>query len=282
MDLGWTNGAVGSIWMKGGQLLAPNSFTTIGRFGTGRLTLTNGTFLTRQMFVGSNGAAVGTLTVAGGQLTVFDGLTLGNCATNATGRLLLNGGIIFVTNAAHTASLDVRKGAVIVSNGVLVVDKLVLTNACGSFVKVGGTVTFTTLQLDPALDADGDGMSNGYEQSHGLDPLNPADAGSDFDGDGFTNLQEFQAGTDPNNSASSFRITSVVSTGSNVLVTWMTGIGKTNALQWTAGAGDGGYATNSFADIFIVTNTVGTTTNYLDAGAATNSPARYYRVRLVP
>jgi len=25
-----------------------------------------------------------------------------------------------------------------------------------------------------------------------------------------------------------------------------------------------------------------TTTNYLDAGAATNTPARYYRVRLVP
>jgi hypothetical protein len=35
-------------------------------------------------------------------------------------------------------------------------------------------------------------------------------------------------------------------------------------------------------DIFIVTNTVGSTTNYLDSGAATNKPARYYRVRLVP
>ena len=31
-----------------------------------------------------------------------------------------------------------------------------------------------------------------------------------------------------------------------------------------------------------VTNTVGTTTNYLDLGAATNVPAFYYRVRLVP
>ncbi len=27
---------------------------------------------------------------------------------------------------------------------------------------------------------------------------------------------------------------------------------------------------------------IGTTTNYLDTGAATNAPARYYRVRLVP
>ena len=37
-----------------------------------------------------------------------------------------------------------------------------------------------------------------------------------------------------------------------------------------------------FAAIFTATNTTGTTTNYLDSGAATNVPAFYYRVRLVP
>jgi hypothetical protein len=42
------------------------------------------------------------------------------------------------------------------------------------------------------------------------------------------------------------------------------------------------YNTTNFADIFTVTNTVGTTTNYLDTSAATNVPARFYRVRLVP
>ena len=61
----------------------------------------------------------------------------------------------------------------------------------------------------------------------------------------------------------------------------MTGPGKTNALQRTAGA-SGSFATNAFAAIFTATNTVGTTTNYLDVGAATNVPAFYYRVRLVP
>ena len=39
---------------------------------------------------------------------------------------------------------------------------------------------------------------------------------------------------------------------------------------------------NNFTDIFTVTNTVSTVTNYLDVGAATNFPARYYRVRLLP
>jgi hypothetical protein len=65
-----------------------------------------------------------------------------------------------------------------------------------------------------------------------------------------------------------------------VLATWATAAGKTNALQ--AAAGDGGYYTNSFSNIFIVTNTTGPTTNYLDAGAATNGVGRFYRVRLVP
>jgi len=59
------------------------------------------------------------------------------------------------------------------------------------------------------------------------------------------------------------------------------GSGKTNALQVASGDGGGGYVTN-FADVFTVTNTVGSLTNYTDANAATNAPARYYRVRIVP
>jgi hypothetical protein len=62
----------------------------------------------------------------------------------------------------------------------------------------------------------------------------------------------------------------------------MMGPGKTNALQATTGAGDGSYQTNAFANLFIVTNTVGTITNYTDVGGATNKAARYYRIRLVP
>ena len=57
--------------------------------------------------------------------------------------------------------------------------------------------------------------------------------------------------------------------------------GNTNALQVTAGGG-GSYVTNNFVNLFTVTNTVGSITNYLDVGAATNRPARCYPVRLVP
>jgi PKD repeat protein/lysophospholipase L1-like esterase len=111
---------------------------------------------------------------------------------------------------------------------------------------------------------------------------NPAAAPcADADGDGFNNLQKYLAGTDPTNSASAFRIVSIVPSGIDLLVTWRMGSGRTNALQATAGDISGGYNTNNFTDVFTATNTVGTTTNYLDAGAATNVPARYYRVRLV-
>ena len=80
----------------------------------------------------------------------------------------------------------------------------------------------------------------------------------------------------PTSSASFFGITSIARLSTSILITWMTGIGKTNALERATGL------TNTFAAIFTVTNTVGTSTNYLDIGAATNVPAFYYRVRLVP
>ncbi len=82
--------------------------------------------------------------------------------------------------------------------------------------------------------------------------------------------------------SSNFYITSIAPQGSDILITWTSGIGSTNALQATTGDASGGYNTNNFADIFIVTNTVSSVTNYTDAGALTNFTSRYYRVQLVP
>jgi autotransporter-associated beta strand protein len=111
-----------------------------------------------------------------------------------------------------------------------------------------------------------------------------AAASADPDGDGMNNTNEFVAGTNPTNSFSALRIISVVQQSNDVNVTWTTAGGRTNAVQATAGDGAGGYSTN-FADIsgpIIIPGSVDTTTNYVDVGGGTNSPARYYRVRLVP
>jgi beta-glucanase (GH16 family) len=154
-------------------------------------------------------------------------------------------------------------------------------DACGTYDTNSVELSVQPL-LDPNKSQVGDGIPNGWKQQYNLNPFDPTVASADPDGDGQSNLQEYLAGTDPTNSASSLHIISVLPSGIDLLVTWMTGIGRTNALQATAGDASGGYSANSFADIFTVTNTVGTVTNYLDAGAATNAPARYYRVRLVP
>ena len=131
-----------------------------------------------------------------------------------------------------------------------------------------------------------DGISDAWRQQYfgHIDPRanDQSRAQDDPDGDGMSNLMEFLAGTDPTNSASYFHIIAVAPSGNDLLVTWMMGPGKTNALQATAGDGSGSYGTNGFADVFIVTNTVGSVTNYPDVGAVTNTPTHFYRVRLVP
>jgi uncharacterized repeat protein (TIGR01451 family) len=51
-------------------------------------------------------------------------------------------------------------------------------------------------------DSDGDGMHNGWETAHGLNPENAADAALDKDGDGAGNLAEYQGGSDPSSATS--------------------------------------------------------------------------------
>ena len=87
----------------------------------------------------------GTCTVSGGSLVVSSNLVVGqNCAAGingAIGTFALSGGTLFVTNAAHTAVLDVRNGNFTLdSAGTLVVDNLVMTNPCGNFVTNGGLI----------------------------------------------------------------------------------------------------------------------------------------------
>ena len=243
--VGDNQNATGTVWMLGGQYNGP---MTVGNSGIGRVAMSNGTMNVNNLALGLTG--VGTFTMAGGTNIVTGSLVLGVPDCLGTGTVIVSGGDLFVTNNSGTAVLDVESGTFTLNSGTVVVDTFVMTNACAHFVRTGGTLIYNTAVLNPNLDADGDGIPNGYEQAHGLDPLNPADASADNDGDGFSNLQEYLAGTDPNDAASTpFRITSIVKQGSNIVLTWTTSGGTTSQVQVTAGAGNGNYATNGFANL---------------------------------
>ena len=133
--------------------------------------------------------------------------------------------------------------------------------------------------LDPNGDQTGNGIPNGWLQQYGLNPFDPTLAAADTDGDGMSTLQEYLAGTDPTNSASYFHIVSVTPQGSDVLITWTCGGGRTNAVQSSPNLG--GVYTNISGNI-VLSGSGDSTTNYLDSGGATNSPLQFYRIQLAP
>ena len=118
-------------------------------------------------------------------------------------------------------------------------------------------------------------------------------------GKGISNTNQFLAGFNPTNAAAYLHITGVSKTNSStdIRVDYLGASGdstyaggpasRTNVLEFTAGTA-GSYNSNNFASTG-VTNILsggvglGTLTNMVDSGGATNVPARYYRVRvLVP
>jgi hypothetical protein len=74
---------------------------------------------------------------------------------------------------------------------------VVVMNSSGSVTSVVATLT---------LDTDSDGMPDVWEFSHGLNPLDPADATGDLDDDQSSNRDEYIAGTDPVDALSYLRI----------------------------------------------------------------------------
>jgi beta-glucanase (GH16 family) len=134
--------------------------------------------------------------------------------------------------------------------------------------------------LDPNKSQVDDGIPNGWKQQYGLNPFDPTVAAADPDGDGQSNLQEFLAGTDPTNNASSFHVVSTLPQGPDILITWMCGGNRTNVVQVVTGLVGGVYS--NISDNIVLSGTGDCVTNYLDAGAVTNSLPHFYRVRLVP
>lgn len=290
---GGGNAAIANALINGGTLQVLNGSMLLG-YGSFHnnvfMTIAGGHVQVRDVGIGGDANADEQLSVESGTLTVYSSLTLGiypvfwpQCESlggiGTKWAVVQSGGAVFVTNVSQNAFVDVRNGTFTFSSGTLVIDKLVLTNACGHFVHTGGELSIMITNIDPNLSAVGDGIPNGWKTQHGFDPFDPNVANTDSDGDGFSNLQEYLAGTDPTNGTSAFRVLSLVRESDNIRVTWLTVGGHTNIVQAISNLGSG------FFDVspnIIITGSGDAITNYLDLSAVTNSPGRFYRIRLVP
>ncbi len=120
--------------------------------------------------------------------------------------------------------------------------------------------------------------------------------GLDLFGTGMSNTNKFLAGFNPTNAAAYLHIISIAKTNSSdIKVIYLGATGdtnyapgiasRTNVLDFTTGTASGGYSNNfiSTGQTNILSGGIGlgVVTNMTDFGGATNSPSRYYRVRVL-
>ena len=126
------------------------------------------------------------------------------------------------------------------------------------------------------VDSDGDGLPDGWERQHGLDPHNPADAASDVDGDGQSALAEFHAGTDPQRATSRFTLDHLERMGDDVRLRFSAGIGSQVECQRAENL-----AAPTWTSIGASIRMMSETAVFTDTGAGAKGHG-FYRVRLKP
>ena len=176
---------------------------------------------------------------------------------------------------------------------------VVSASACYTFAPTNVEILVANFVL---VDSVGDGIPDVWRQQYfgtGATTNRQSCATCDADGTGQNNLFKYLAGLNPTNGTAYLHVISIAKTnvtdinviylGANGDSTWSPGIAsRTNVLEFTTGTANGGYASNNFAstgqtNILSGGVGLGVVTNMIDAGGATNTPSRYYRVRvLVP
>jgi len=102
--------------------------------------------------------------------------------------------------------------------------------------------------------------------------------------DGATNFHSTFLNNGTVVNASYFRVVGITRQTNDINLTWTTVGGRGYVVQTNAPQPNASYTTN-FTDMGTAVAIPGTslgTTNFLDIGGATNTPARFYRIRLVP
>ena len=223
------------------------------------------------------------LVISNGSLVVDDWVDIGPGFANSNTVRIVDGGMwrnntLNVGDAGSGNSLVIDGGQVSALNLVVGLE----ATTCDNIVELdGGSLSVTNASGNAVLQVlNGKLIVNGGVLRVDQLVLVNNGCGTEFAHNGGTLIIGNMLAIDPG----AFYITEVSRRANDVRISWvMRGGLNINVLQASAGGVDGSYSTNGFADIFAVTNSWdNTVTNYLDVGAATNSPARYYRVHLVP
>jgi hypothetical protein len=152
--------ATGIVFITGGQLLATNQgvsvndfetnqlSVTVGGFGVGQLTMSNGSLLAQEVIVADCENSQGTLAIAGGHVTVASSLIVGVRSyigvasnANASGVVQVTGGSLTVTNQSKTGLLTIGKfgqGSLVQNGGLVQADQLTIAAASVSNITLLG------------------------------------------------------------------------------------------------------------------------------------------------
>ena len=131
-------------------------------------------------------------------------------------------------NGGPTLSLQPLPGSPAIDAGQpsdVVADARGLSRLAGDAPDAGAIET----DAGPVADTDADGIPDIWEDLHGLNPDNPADALSDSDGDGQNARAEFGSGTDPANGQSAHRTEELIVGSMSIYQTYP----KWGYLTWT-------------------------------------------------
>ena len=224
-------------------------------------------------------------------------------ATNATTWVTLSatsGSLAVGSHTTVTVSINANANALPVGGHS---DTVVFTNLTAA---IGSTTRAVSLTVNPApttfqtWQLQYFGCTNCPQAAPDADPL----------GKGMSNTNQFLVGFNPTNAAAYLHITSVTRPSgatTNVVVAYLGASGdtnwsggptsRTNVLEFTTGTitgtTTGNYANSSWTQVPGQTNVLGvglsvnggtglgTATNMVDSGGATNKPSRYYRVRVL-
>ena len=152
LSIGRFSGATGLVHVAGGMLAISNNPIYVGREGNGQLVVSNGLLIAEDIRVTTEATntSIGAFRVAGGMALLSSNLLLGNqLFTN--GSVFVSGGELVITNRSGVAALNIQSGTATISGGTTVVDQILVTNALGRLVLVGGTMRSKHTAVDNGM-----------------------------------------------------------------------------------------------------------------------------------